>query len=88
MIVRGKRMYILINYRGTDAVIACSTGTGLLMVHGLQGCIPENDCKLDNAHLLIKNADVRHLRLSQNIGVSNWTKRGSILESNFWSRKV
>ena len=68
-----ERDCILINYRGTDAVITCSTGTGLLMVHGLQGCISENDCKLDNAHLVIKNTDVRHLRLLQNIGVVYWT---------------
>ena len=43
------------------------------MVHGLQGYIPENDCKSDNAHLVIKNTDVRHLRLLQNIGVVYWT---------------
>ena len=24
------------------------------MVHGLQRCLPENDCKLDNAHLVIR----------------------------------
>ena len=71
--IRGKKLYILINYCGSYVVITCSTGPGLLMVHGLQGCIPENDCKLDNAHLVIKNTDVRHLRLPQNIGVVNWT---------------
>ena len=41
---------------------------GLLMVHGLQACLPENDCKLDNTHLVMKNTDVRHLRFTQNIG--------------------
>ena len=46
-------------------MITCSTdGGGLLMVHGLQGWLPENDCKLDNVHLVIKNKDVRHLRFT------------------------
>ena len=51
--IRGKRLYILINYRGTCAVITCSIVAGLLLVHGLHDFIPENDCKLDNAHLAI-----------------------------------
>ena len=37
-------------------------GGVLLMVHG---CLPENDCKLDYAHLVIKNKDVRYLRFTQ-----------------------
>lgn len=50
-----RKVTVYINKLPRYAVITCSTdGGGLLMVRGLQGSLPENDCKLDNAHLVTR----------------------------------